>query len=159
MRDVVSQPSLDIEESYFSKNVWFFCENNLIINLSFYYMKLYPPSIPLIEGSRSKTFALLYPYFLPCSHILWQCISFRQLGSPLWLEDRRDRLPVSTPPPRAAWGWRCRCQASVSCGCGGYRSWPLEGSERRRFRTSGSGRGHQLARKWRHPHERCWNLV
>ena len=34
MTDAISQPSLDIEESYFSKNVLFFYENDL----SFYYL-------------------------------------------------------------------------------------------------------------------------
>ena len=46
MRDAISRPALDIEKSYFRINVLFFCENDL----SFYYMKLYTPSIPLIEG-------------------------------------------------------------------------------------------------------------
>ena len=55
MRDAISQPSLDIEESYFSKNVLFFCENDL----SFYYMKLYTPSIPLIEGFIAPPFCSL----------------------------------------------------------------------------------------------------
>ena len=36
MRDAVSQPSLDIEESYFSKNILFFYKNDF----SFYYLKL-----------------------------------------------------------------------------------------------------------------------
>ena len=42
MRDAVS--SLDIEESYFSKNILFFYKNDF----SFYYLKLKMPSIPLI---------------------------------------------------------------------------------------------------------------
>ena len=50
MRDAISQPSLDMVETYFSKNVLFFCENAS----SFYYMKLYTPSIPLIEGFRTS---------------------------------------------------------------------------------------------------------
>ena len=44
MRDAVSQPSLDIEESYFSKNTLFFFKNDFL----FYYLKLYIPSVPLI---------------------------------------------------------------------------------------------------------------
>ena len=44
MRDAVSQPSLDIEESYFSKNTLFFFKNDFL----FYYLKLYTPSVPLI---------------------------------------------------------------------------------------------------------------
>ena len=37
-------PSLDIEESYFSKNTLFFFKNDFL----FYYLKLYTPSVPLI---------------------------------------------------------------------------------------------------------------
>ena len=44
MRDAVSQPSLDIEESYFSKNTLFLFKNDFL----FYYLKLYIPSVPLI---------------------------------------------------------------------------------------------------------------
>ena len=44
MRDAVSQPSLDIEESYFSKNILFFFKNDFL----FYDLKLYIPSVPLI---------------------------------------------------------------------------------------------------------------
>ena len=44
MRDAVSLPSLDIEESYFSKNTLFFFKNDFL----FYYLKLYTPSVPLI---------------------------------------------------------------------------------------------------------------
>ena len=44
MRDAVSLPSLDIEESYFSKNTLFLFKNNFL----FYYLKLYIPPIPLI---------------------------------------------------------------------------------------------------------------
>ena len=40
MRDTVSQPSLDIEESYFSKSSLFFGKNHLL----FYYLKLLMPS-------------------------------------------------------------------------------------------------------------------
>ena len=36
MRDAVTQPSLDIEESYFSKNILFFYKNDF----SVYYLKL-----------------------------------------------------------------------------------------------------------------------
>ena len=49
MRDAVSQPSLDIEESYFSKNTLFLFKNNFL----FYYSKLYIPSVPLIWGFRA----------------------------------------------------------------------------------------------------------
>ena len=49
MRDAVSQPSLDIEESYFSKNTLFLFKNNFL----FYYLKLYIPSVPLIWGFRA----------------------------------------------------------------------------------------------------------
>ena len=49
MRDAVSQPSLDIEESYFSKNTLFFFKNDF----SFYYLKLYTPSVPLIGGFKA----------------------------------------------------------------------------------------------------------
>jgi len=49
MRDAVSQPSLDIEESYFSKNTLFFFKNDF----SFYYLKLYTPSVPLIVGFKA----------------------------------------------------------------------------------------------------------
>ena len=44
MRDAVSQPSLDIEESYFSKNTLFLFKNDFL----FYYLKLYIPPVPLI---------------------------------------------------------------------------------------------------------------
>ena len=44
MRDAVSQPSLDIDESYFSKNTLFFFKNDFL----FYYLKLYTPPVPLI---------------------------------------------------------------------------------------------------------------
>ena len=49
MRDAVSQPSLDIEESYFSKNTLFFFKNDF----SFYYLNLYIPSVPLIGGFKA----------------------------------------------------------------------------------------------------------
>jgi len=49
MRDAVSQPSLDIEESYFSKNTLFLFKNNFL----FYYLKLYTPSVPLIWGFKA----------------------------------------------------------------------------------------------------------
>ena len=45
MRDAVSPPSLDIEESCFSKNTLFFDKNYFL----FYYLKLLIPSIPLIQ--------------------------------------------------------------------------------------------------------------
>ena len=44
MRDAVSLPSLDIEESYFSKNTLFLFKNDFL----FYYLKLYIPPVPLI---------------------------------------------------------------------------------------------------------------
>ena len=49
MRDAVTQPSLDIDESYFSKNTLFLFKNNFL----FYYLKLYIPSVPLIWGFRA----------------------------------------------------------------------------------------------------------
>ena len=44
MRDAVSQPSLDIEESYLSKNTLFLFKNDFL----FCYLKLYIPPVPLI---------------------------------------------------------------------------------------------------------------
>ena len=44
MRDAVSQPSLDIEESYFNKNTLFLFK----IDFLFYYLKLYIPPVLLI---------------------------------------------------------------------------------------------------------------
>lgn len=55
MRDAISQASIDMEESYFSKNVLFLCKSDL----SFYHMELYIPYIPLIEGFRNS-FAPLF---------------------------------------------------------------------------------------------------
>ena len=44
MRDAVSQPSLNLEESYFGKNTLFLFKNDFL----FYYLKLYIPPVPLI---------------------------------------------------------------------------------------------------------------
>ena len=59
MRDTVSQPLLDIEESYFSKNTLFFLKNDFL----FYYLKLYIPSVPEV-GQYQIVAQYQYQYFL-----------------------------------------------------------------------------------------------
>ena len=49
MRVAESQQSFDIEESCFSKNILFLAKNDFL----FYYLKLWIPLIPLIQGFRT----------------------------------------------------------------------------------------------------------
>ena len=76
MRDAISQPSLDIKESYFSKNILFFYENLILLHFI-----TWSSTHPLYPWLKVLDLKLLHFCILTFSHVAISCDSASLSGS------------------------------------------------------------------------------